>query len=312
MLVQSASGLRAEAEDEAEAEAGRLTVDRLANRHDPVEVVLFENFDVGCPGDAIREPHRHDYHELIWTRSGVGQHMLDHRTVPVVPGTITVIGRGQVHVFERARNLVGAAVRFGEELLHEGPIARADPAWLFGGCGGWNVTVPASSHAPLEALIASLNTESAGPPDPRSADLQRHLLSVLLLWIERWYDGEHTERRDGNEAGLELYRRFSRALERDFAAHHDAAHYADALALPPAALSHALTQVAGKSTKELVTERVMIEATRLLRFTDRTIGEVAYQTGFSDPLYFSRAFKRHAGEPPTVFRDRARGLARAD
>ena len=290
---------------------GRLTVDRLANRHDPVEVVLFDHFDVGCPGDAIREPHRHDYHELIWTRSGEGRHMLDHRTVPVVPGTITVIGRGQVHVFEQAHDLVGAAVRFGDDLLREGPIARADPAWLFAGCGGWNVTVPESFYGRLEATIGALEAESAGPPDPRSADLQRHLLSVLLLWIERWYDGEHTERRDGEGASLELFRRFSRVLERDFAAHHDAAHYADALAMPQAALSHALSLVAGKSTKELVTERVMIEATRLLRFTDRTVGEVAWQTGFTDPLYFSRAFKRYAGEPPTVFRERARGLATA-
>ena len=291
------------------ADDGRLSVDRLAGPHDPVDVVLFDDVDVGCPGDDIREPHRHDYHELIWTRSGTGRHMLDHRTVPVAPGTITVIGRGQVHVFEQARGLHGAAVRFADEMLHEGPIARADPAWLFAGCGGWNVTVPESFHAALEATIAALKDESAAPPDARSADLQRHLLSVLLLWIERWYDGEHTERRD--DAGLELYRRFSRALERDFATHHDAAHYADTLAMPQAALSHALSLVTGKSTKELVTDRVMIEATRLLRFTDRTIGEVAFHTGFSDPLYFSRAFKRHAGEPPTVFRERARGASRA-
>jgi AraC family transcriptional activator of pobA len=290
---------------------GRLTVDRLTSRYDPVEVALFESLEVGRDGDAIREPHRHDYHELIWTRSGTGRHMLDNRTVPVVPGTITVIGKGQVHVFERAHGLYGAAVRFGDELLHEGPVARADPAWLFAGCGGWNVTVPESYHTPLEATIATLKAESAGPLDPRSADLQRHLLSVLLLWVERWYDGQRTERRDGDgddAAALELFRRFSRLLERDFAAHHDAGHYADALAMPPAALSHALTQVAGKSTKELATDRVMLEAARLLRFTDLTVGEIAWQTGFSDPLYFSRAFKRHHGEPPTVFRDQTRGL----
>jgi AraC family transcriptional activator of pobA len=292
----------------AEPPKGRLTVDRLARHHDPVEVVLFDVLDVGCDGDPVREPHRHDYHELIWTRAGAGRHMLDHRTVPVVPGTITVIGRGQVHVFQAAHDLVGAAVRFGDEMLREGPVARADPAWLFAGCGGWNVTVPESCHAPLEATIAALAAETAGPADARSADLQRHLLSVLLLWIERWYDGERTERRDGEHASLELYRRFSRILERDFAAHHDAGHYADALAMPQGALSQALSHVAGKSTKELVTERVMIEATRLLRFTDRTIGEIAWQTGFADPLYFSRAFKRYAGEPPTAFRDRARGL----
>jgi AraC family transcriptional activator of pobA len=128
-----------------------------------------------------------------------------------------------------------------------------------------------------------------------------------LLWIERWYDGERTERRDEQDGALAIFRRFANVLERDFAKHHDAGHYADALAMPAAALSQALTQIAGKSTKELITDRVMIEAERLLRFTDRTIGEVAYLTGFSDPLYFSRAFKRHAGESPSAFRDRARG-----
>jgi len=285
---------------------GRLTVDRLANRHDPVEVVLFDGFAVGID-EAVREAHRHDYHELIWTRTGAGHHMLDNRTVPVIPGTITVIGRGQVHVFERAEGVVGAAVRFGDELLHEGPIAGADPAWLLAGCGGWNVTVPESSQTALEATIAALAAESTGPLDARSADLQRHLLSVLLLWIERWYDGQHTERRDGGDAALALFRRFSRVLERDFASHHDAAHYADALAMPAAALSHGLGQVVGRSTKELIIDRVMLEAARLLRFTDRTVGEVAFQTGFSDPLYFSRAFKRHVGEPPTAYRDRSRG-----
>ncbi len=305
------SVLRADKADLAPAPGhdGRLTLDRLANQHDPVEVVRFDTLDVGSDGDAAREPHRHDYHELIWTRAGSGRHMLDHRTVPVVAGTITVIGRGQVHVFEHARGLVGAAVRFGDELLHEGPIARSDPSWLFAGCGGWNVTVPDSSRAALESTIAALAAESAGPLDARSADLQRHLLSVLLLWIERWYDGEHTERRDDDGAALELFRRFSRVLERDFAAHHDAAHYADTLAKAPAALSHALSQVAGRSTKELVTDRVMLEAARLLRFTDRTVGEIAYATGFGDPLYFSRAFKRHHGEAPTVYRDHTRGVA---
>jgi len=85
------SALRAEPSAPAN---GRLTVDRLEHRHDPVEVVLFDALEV--EGEA-REPHRHDYHELIYTRAGSGQHLLDNRTVAVVPGTMTVIGRGQVH-----------------------------------------------------------------------------------------------------------------------------------------------------------------------------------------------------------------------
>ena len=84
-------------------------------------------------------------------------------------------------------------------------------------------------------------------------------------------------------------------------------HYADALRVPPAALAHALREVSGRSTKELVTERVMLEAARLLRFTDLTVGEIAFRVGFEDPLYFSRAFKRHSGLAPQGYREAQRG-----
>jgi AraC family transcriptional activator of pobA len=53
----------------------------------------------------------------------------------------------------------------------------------------------------------------------------------------------------------------------------------------------------------------MLEARRLLRFTGMSIGEIAFQTGFADQFYFSRAFKRHTGEAPKAFRDRVRGRA---
>ena len=96
-------------------------------------------------------------------------------------------------------------------------------------------------------------------------------------------------------------------LERDFARHHDAAHYADELALPQRALTRALRAVTGKGTKELVRERVLLEAARLLRFSDLEVGEVAFRTGFDDRLYFSRAFRRAYGEAPTGYRAKHRG-----
>jgi AraC family transcriptional activator of pobA len=271
-------------------------------------VVLFDGFDVGTDGEPVREPHRHDYHELIWIKRGSGHHLLDGQLVPVLPGTLTVIGRGQVHVFERARAVIGAAVRFGEEILHEGHLARSDPSWLLAGCGRWTVTVPNDHTDALESTIRMLATESARPADPHSAHIQLHLLSLLLVWIERWYDDQRTERRGVDDSDVQLFRRFAGALERGFATHHDAVHYADALAVPPAALSQTLNRVIGRSTKELVTDRVMLEAARLLRFTDRTMGEIAHETGFSDPLYFSRAFKRHHGQAPSTYRDLSRGI----
>jgi AraC family transcriptional regulator, transcriptional activator of pobA len=258
-------------------------------------------------GATPREPHRHDYHELIWLRDGRGQHSIDGATVPVRPHTVTVIGRGQVHVFERGEDLHGAVVRFREEGLVDAGARRGTPEWLLAGQGGRTVVVPPGEAPHLDALVAALGGELQRPPDQHSPELQRHLLSTILLWIERWYDASRTERRAADDAELQLHRRFARLLEEDFTRHHDAAHYADALGVPAAALSRALAQVTGHATKDLVIERVMLEAARLLRFTDLSVSEVADRAGFGDPLYFSRAFKRRHDESPQAYRDRARG-----
>jgi AraC family transcriptional activator of pobA len=229
--------------------------------------------------------------------------VIDGEPLPVAPGSITVIGRGQVHQFQEAEGLFGAVIRFGDEVL----FGEGTPGWLVTARGGRRVPVPPGEHDRLDALVASLAAEAARPPDGRSAELERHLLTVVLLWTERWYDATRTERRDADDAEVQLQRRFARLLEQDFARHHDAGHYADELRVPPAALSKALTHTTGRPTKELITSRVMLEAARLLRYTDLTVGEIAFRVGFGDQLYFSRAFKRHHGEPPVAYRARSRG-----
>jgi AraC family transcriptional activator of pobA len=279
-----------------------IELDRLA-RAVAVDVVWLADARIGAP--RARAPHRHDYHELIWVAAGSGGHLIDGAAVPVRPATVTIIGRGSVHVFERAEGLSGAVLRFGDELLLGG--GRVAPGWLLAGRGGRTVPVPADEDGRLEAALRAVAAEAERPPDPYSADLLGHLVATVLLWVERWYDAVRTERRERDDAEVQLHRRFAALLERDFRTHHDAAHYADALAVPSAALSRALSLVTGRSTKELVTDRVMLEAERLLRFGDATVGEVAHAAGFDDPLYFSRAFKRHAGEPPQAYRARVRG-----
>jgi AraC family transcriptional activator of pobA len=284
---------------------GGLTLDRLPDPAEVVDVMPLEGLST-TPDDA-REPHRHDYNELIWVRSGSGHHLIDDRRVPAVAGSITLIGRGQVHVFESAEGVEGAVVRFREELLFGGAEQRLVPGWLLAGQCGRTVSVPVDDAERLDAMIEALRAEVGRPPDAQSVELQRELVSVILLWIERWYDAARGEARDTNDSDVQLLRRFVSRLESDYAEHHDAAHYADTLAVPPAALSRALTRATGSSTKELVTDRVMVEAARLLRFSDLTAGQIAHRVGFSDPLYFSRAFKRHYGESPTGYRARLRG-----
>jgi AraC family transcriptional activator of pobA len=285
-----------------------LSVDRLRADRASLEVVLLADQKYAEDSECgSRRPHRHDYHEVIWSRRGVGSHLIDGQRSVVEPKMLTLIGRGQVHVFERADHLHGALVRFGDEMLQGDAMARANPSWLVGFQGPHAVSVPDNDVARLDALIESLSEETSRFRDSRTVDVQRHLLCTLLLWVERWHDSTQKERRGGDDGALHLYRRFADLLERDYAQRHEASRYADQLAVPQAALSRALAEVTGRRTKQLITDRRMLEAARLLRFTDFAVGEVASRAGFSDQLYFSRAFRRYYGDSPTEYRNQVRG-----
>ena len=197
-------------------------------------------------------------------------------------------------------------MRFGDEALLGG-AQRATPGWMLAGRGGLTVEVPGGEVARLEAVLEALEAETRARPTRARPSCSAICCRVLLLWVERWHEDTRTERRDADDAEVHLHERFAERLEADFRRHHDAAHYADALAVPAAALSRALSHVTGRATKELVTDRVMLEAARLLRFTDLTVQEIGHRTGFRDPLYFSRAFKRHQGESPLAYRARVQG-----
>jgi AraC family transcriptional regulator, transcriptional activator of pobA len=288
---------------------GRVPVARLRQEGSSVEVETSAGDSFGTAGQGPHEPHRHDYHEICWTRGGSGLHLIDGQPFPVVPGTLTLIGRGQIHVFERGSCIVGAAVRFGDELLADRSVTRTSPRWLLDPHGRRTVHVPPSHVRHLEGIHEALAAETSRPLDSRSIDVQRYLIATLLLWVDRWYEATSTEQRCTDDADAQLCARFLSLLDRDFACHHDTGHYATALAASPAHLSRVLARTCGRTSKELITDRVMVEAARLLRFTDLAVGEVAFGVGFDDRFYFSRAFKRRYGESPLAYRARLRGLS---
>ncbi|WP_211227888.1 PocR ligand-binding domain-containing protein [Spirochaeta cellobiosiphila] len=72
----------------------------------------------------------------------------------------------------------------------------------------------------------------------------------------------------------------------------------------PSTINLALKNKTGHSFKQLIVQLRIKEASKLLRdFTDMTISEVAEKTGFSDPLYFSRLFKKHFKQSPREYRN---------
>jgi phospholipase/carboxylesterase len=100
--------------------------------------------------------------------------LIDGEVSLVEPNTITLIGRGQVHVLERASGLHGALVWFGEELLHGDPATGANPAWLVGS---------AAVRAPIAegGRFAWFANRGIGRPVAES-------LEATIQWFRLWLD----------------------------------------------------------------------------------------------------------------------------
>jgi len=277
------------------------TVDDLPAEADALEARLFELGSIG--GDEVREPHRHAYHELIWVREGRGSHLIDGERVGFGPRTLTLIAKGQVHQFERAERISGVVVRFDDEWLTGGLAEEIGRRWLFTSQGCTSLSAPDDEADRFDALLDLLRVEVERPADRESSELRRHLLSAALLWAQRWREAQLHEG-GASRADVHLHQQFLETLERDFATSHDAGHYAAELGVTTGTLSRLLTRLTGRTAKQLILERVLLEAARLLRFSDLSVKEIAARLGFKDQFAFSRTFKRQRGEAPLDFRNR--------
>ena len=60
--------------------------------------------------------------------------------------------------------------------------------------------------------------------------------------------------------------------------------------------------ITGKTAGEMIRNRIILEAKRLLVNTQSTISQIAFELNFEDNSYFTKFFKSNAGVSPIDFR----------
>ena len=93
--------------------------------------------------------------------------------------------------------------------------------------------------------------------------------------------------------------RFIVLLQKDFNEHKIVSHYAKALNVTSRELTEMVEQVTGKSAKQIITEKVVSECFKLLKYSSLTISEISYRLGFSNEGNFTHFIKKHSGKNPS-------------
>lgn len=132
---------------------------------------------------------------------------------------------------------------------------------------------------------------------------------LLRLWFRDFIEEIITSVAESNSSRDErLVEKAKTLIEEQYSDQLRVEDVAQAIFISPSYFKHLFKQVTGKCFTTYLTEIRMRRAKELLASTDKTITEIAYDTGYNDSNYFSTTFKQTYGETPSRFRKRIETL----
>ncbi|MRX39030.1 helix-turn-helix domain-containing protein [Flavobacterium sp. LC2016-23] len=145
--------------------------------------------------------------------------------------------------------------------------------------------------------------EEFDAPDASQEEMIRTYLKQLIIKATRiWKVQQLGALNNEPSREMDFFRDFSRLVEIHFRNKHTVADYADILGVAPKTLSNKFNRLELKQPNDIIKDRIILEAKRLLGYSSLSVKEIAYQLGYDDPAYFNRLFTNKVGDTPSNFR----------
>lgn len=253
-----------------------------------------------------RRPVLARQHLLIVITGGHATAQIDFRHYSCRSGTVLRVRPGQAVRCPLLSERDVVAVEWAGDIPDD---TCQDQAFQAGtGQSHWQLT--GEDQAAVTNEISQLVADCRRHPDDGPARLlRRHQLAVVLLRLALLSDdveqavraGRHTGP-TGGTAELATFRRLWSEVERRHTHTRRVEDYADRLGCSVRTLTRACLAVTGRSAKQVIDQRVALQAMRLLAATDEPIAALGRRLGFPEPTNFGRFFVRETGRSPGAFR----------
>ena len=247
-------------------------------------------------------PHKHTFYHLVLFTKGGGTHAIDFKTFDVTPYQIYFMTPGQVHSWNFKGEVDGYVVHFSSSFFESFLLKNEylDQFPFFSGIiDDAVIQVEPSLQQKIVSLFEDIIAESE-TTDRMSLDLIRAILLHIFILLSR------TKTRPAEKQALPynytLLKNFQKLIEKHFATLKLPRDYAELMYITPNHLNALCNDLLGISAGELIRNRILLEAKRLLINLDLTIAEISYQLNFNDNSYFTKFFKKYAGITPEEFR----------
>lgn len=238
-------------------------------------------------------PHRHNYYTVLWSQNASGIHRIDYKEYAMQPNEIYFVNPNQVHQVLHGQNPRGMVILFTCTFLDKNSIDRnfISNLRLFSEIGD-SPPIKIDDKTAQSLLILSenmidvYNKEQIFRDDAIGA-----YLKLFLIECNKFAHHAKTDNTQAIQSSKLISIKFKDLLEKHFSEWHKVNEYASELNISPDYLNATLKSGIGKTAKELIQQRIILEAKRLGLHTELSGKEIAFQLGFEDPSHFSKFYK---------------------
>jgi AraC family transcriptional activator of pobA len=268
-----------------------LPVHSLTKREFSVHV---QDIQYNNPYDFTRE-HRHDYFEILFFEEGGGSQLIDFLELPVIANSCYIVFPLQVHLLKRGPKACGQLVQFREEVVPSTQIKNLLRQVSFGENSSVLFENNLQKLEQLRPILNLLKLESEKTTG-FSQEITLHYLQALLLQL--------IENRENTSPGnlsdeRKIVFEFQHLLEEQYLENHSVQQYAALLKTTEKKLSAATKKHLGMNPLQVIHNRLLLEAKRILLFEDTSHKEIAFRLGFDSPASFSQFIKNKTGYSPS-------------
>ena len=245
---------------------------------------------------ALHHAHRHSFYHLVLFTEGSGSHTIDFVKFDVQPYQIYFMAPGQVHSWDFNGPTDGYIIHFSADYFR--PFLL-NPSYLeqfsfFSGISIQSVCqLPEIIQPEIVRIFEALLKDT-------DKDMIRLRQLEMFMTVEK--NSGQTSHSQLSSHTSTLLKSFQQLINQYHRTMRLPKAYAELLYITPNHLNALCRELLGKTAGDVIRERVLLEAKRLLTNAGMSILEIAYELNFKDNSYFTRFFKNNEGITPEEFR----------
>lgn len=248
----------------------------------------------------VRYLHQDDYYIIGLVEKGTGYGIIYFNKVVFSQGDVFLILPGQVHRFICSNDIEGWM------LMVDNSFIDYEEKYIFDMFQLSVSSVPIDEQRmnELKQIALILVNRMNRITDELTKATVRRLAEIYIGIVAEVVRESEIQQVKHTRRHIEIVLSFRRLLARHLSKKRSPSDYASQLNISPVYLNEVVKKVTGISTKAYIKNSIILEAKRLLVYTNLTIKEISSSLGIDDHAYFSRIFTQATGISPSTFRKR--------